>query len=51
MSKGQHDIFAALVIKFLKIDWQPKHITLAFFKQQILLDKLWPKNDIIIEHL
>jgi hypothetical protein len=30
MSKGGHDIFA-LVINFLGIDWQPKHVTLGLF--------------------
>jgi hypothetical protein len=31
MSIGGHDIFA-LVIKFLGVDWQPKHITLGLFE-------------------
>jgi hypothetical protein len=31
MSKVGHDIFA-LVINFLKDDWQPKHITLNLFE-------------------
>jgi hypothetical protein len=31
MSKGGHDIFT-LVIKFLGVDWQPKHITLGLFE-------------------
>jgi hypothetical protein len=30
MSKGGHDIFA-LVIRFLGINWQPKHATLGLF--------------------
>jgi len=28
MSKAEHDAFA-LVINFLGVDWQPKHITLG----------------------
>jgi hypothetical protein len=31
MSKGGHDIFA-LVIKFLGVDWQPKHNSLGLFE-------------------
>jgi len=31
MSKATHDIFA-LMIKFLGIDQQPKHVTLVFFE-------------------
>jgi hypothetical protein len=31
MSKGGHDIFT-LVINFLKVDWQPKHITFGLFE-------------------
>ncbi len=31
MSKGGHDIFALVMINFLSIDWQPKHVTLGFF--------------------
>ncbi len=31
MSKGEHDILA-LVINFLGVDWQPKHITFHLFK-------------------
>jgi hypothetical protein len=31
MSKGGHDIFT-LVIKFSRVDWQPKHITLGLFE-------------------
>jgi hypothetical protein len=31
ISKDGHDIFA-LVINFLRVDWQPKHITLNFFE-------------------
>jgi hypothetical protein len=31
MSKGGHDIFT-LVVNFLRIDWQPKHITLGLFE-------------------
>ncbi len=31
MSIGGHDIFV-LVIKFLGVDWQPKHITLGLFE-------------------
>jgi hypothetical protein len=31
MSKAGHDIFA-LVINFLKDDWQPKHITFGLFE-------------------
>jgi hypothetical protein len=31
ISKDERDIFA-LVINFLRIDWQPKHITLNFFE-------------------
>jgi hypothetical protein len=31
MSKAKHDIFT-LMIKFLKDDWQPKHITLGLFE-------------------
>ncbi len=30
MSKARHDIFA-LVINFLRDDWQPKHINLGVF--------------------
>jgi hypothetical protein len=30
MLKGAHDIFA-LVIIFLKCDWQPKQVTIGFF--------------------
>jgi hypothetical protein len=32
MSKVRHDIFA-LVINFLGVDWQPKHITFGLFKR------------------
>jgi hypothetical protein len=42
MSKGENDILA-LVINSLEVDWQPKHITFTFFRQQILVDKPWPK--------
>jgi hypothetical protein len=31
MSNGEHDIFA-LVINFLKVDWQLKHITTSLFE-------------------
>jgi hypothetical protein len=31
MSNGEHDIFA-LVINFLKVDWQLKHITIGLFE-------------------
>jgi hypothetical protein len=31
MSKGTHHIFV-LVINFLGVDWQPKHITIGLFK-------------------
>jgi hypothetical protein len=31
MSKGSHDVFA-FVIKFLKGDWWPKHVTLGLFE-------------------
>jgi hypothetical protein len=31
MSKAGHDVFA-LVINFLGVDWQPKHITLGLSK-------------------
>jgi hypothetical protein len=31
MSKGGHDIFALVMINFLSIDWQPKHVTLGLF--------------------
>jgi hypothetical protein len=31
MSKGAYDVFA-LVINFLSIDWQPKHVTIGLFK-------------------
>jgi hypothetical protein len=31
MSKVGHEVFA-LVINFLGVDWQPKHITLGLFK-------------------
>jgi hypothetical protein len=30
MSKGGYDIFT-FMINFLKVDWQPKHITLGLF--------------------
>jgi hypothetical protein len=43
MSKVRHDIFA-LVINFLRDDWQPKHITLHVFELPTLLDKLWLKS-------
>jgi hypothetical protein len=33
-SKARHDIFA-LVINFLKDDWQPKHINLDVFEPTI----------------
>jgi len=42
MSKGMNDIFA-LVINFLGIDWQPKHVTLGFFEGANISKKLWPK--------
>jgi len=43
MSKGEHDIFA-LVINFLKVDYQPKHITIDLFEAtNILMDKPWLK--------
>jgi hypothetical protein len=31
MFKGAHDIFA-LVINFLRIDWQPKHVIIKLFE-------------------
>lgn len=42
MSKGVNDIFA-LVINFLGINWQPKHVTLWFFEGANISRKLWPK--------
>ncbi len=29
MSKGVHDIFA-IVINFLRVDWQPKHVIVGY---------------------
>jgi hypothetical protein len=43
MSKGTHDIFA-LVINFLGIVWQPKHITFGHPKTIDLLGKLLVKK-------
>jgi len=40
MSKGAHDIFA-LVINFLMVDWQLKHIMISLLKARILQDKFW----------
>jgi hypothetical protein len=31
MSKGGHNIFA-LVVKLLRVDWWPKHITFGLFE-------------------
>jgi hypothetical protein len=31
MSKARHDVFA-LVVKFLDVDWQSKHIMLGLFE-------------------
>jgi hypothetical protein len=31
MNKGALDIFS-LVIKFLKLDWEPKHVTIGLFE-------------------
>ncbi len=43
MSKGMHDIFA-LVIKFLGVDWQPKHVTFGFFEVANIFEKTLAKN-------
>ncbi len=42
MSKGMHDIFT-LVINFLGIDWQLKHVTLGLFEGANVSRKIWPK--------
>jgi len=35
MSKAAHDIFALVV---LSVDWQPKHVTLNFFKASEIIE-------------
>ncbi len=42
MPKAGHDIFA-LVIKFLRDDWQPKQITLGLFEQINITGKFLAK--------
>ncbi len=43
MSKGAHDIFA-LVIKILKANWQPRHITLELFATTNTIKQNLAKN-------
>ncbi len=43
MSNGEHDIFA-LVINFLKVDWQPKHITIGLFETSEITKQVLVRN-------
>jgi hypothetical protein len=43
MSKAGHDVFA-LIINFLVVDWQPKHITLGLFKPIDISGQALAKN-------
>jgi len=43
MSIKAHDIFA-LVIKFLGVDWQPKHITIGLFHTSETTRQVLAKN-------
>ncbi len=35
---GAHDVFA-LVVNFINIDWQPKHVTIMLFKATKITDQ------------
>jgi hypothetical protein len=43
MSKGTHDIFA-LVIIFLRVDWQLKHITISLLKANNITRQVFARN-------
>ncbi len=47
MSIKAHDIFA-LVIKFLGVDWQPKHITIGLFHTSETTRQVLAKNVITL---
>jgi hypothetical protein len=38
ISMGAHDVFA-LVVNFINIDWQPKHVTIMLFKATKITDQ------------
>jgi hypothetical protein len=47
MSKKTHDIFA-LVINFLGVDWQPKHITIGLFHTSEIIRQVLAKKVITL---
>jgi hypothetical protein len=43
MSKGAHNIFA-LVVKFLRVDQQPKHVIIELFEANEIIKQILTKN-------
>jgi hypothetical protein len=43
MSNGEHDIFV-LMINFLKLHWQPKHITIGLFETSDITRQVLVRN-------
>jgi len=43
MSKGAHNIFA-LVVNFLRVDQQPKHVVIELFKANEIIEQALAKN-------